>query len=132
MSSWPSGRSLARIQGWFYLITGAWPLVSGDSFQAVTGFKADFWLAQTVGLLLAVSGAVLLMAARHGRITPEIRWLAAGEAVVLGLVDLYCVHQPRTTRVYWLDAIVEAALVIGWIRASLRRRGSAGQAHNTP
>jgi hypothetical protein len=71
------------------------------SFQAVTGFKADFWLVQTVGLLLVVSGAVMLRAASTGRITPEIGWLGAGQALELGIMDIYAVTQPRTTPVYW-------------------------------
>lgn len=91
---------LARIQGGFYLVTGLWPLVSGGTFQRVTGFKADFWLAQTVGLLLAVSGTVLLAAARARRVTREIGLLGALQAAVLAGVDLYGVYQPRTTRVY--------------------------------
>ena len=62
-------RWIARVQGWFYLLSGIWPLVSGGTFQAVTGYKTDFWLAQTVGLLLAASGVVLILAANASRIT---------------------------------------------------------------
>jgi hypothetical protein len=117
MHDTPLAVRLARIQGWFYLITGIWPLVAGTSFQWVTGFKADFWLAQTVGALLAVSGIVLLKAAKAGRITPEIMLLAGGQAAVLAGFDVYFVFQPRTTAVYWLDAMAELALVIGWTMA---------------
>jgi len=113
---------LARIQGWLYLITGLWPLVSGGTFQRVTGFKADFWLAQTVGLLLAVSGIVLLAAARARRVTREIGLLGALQAAALAGVDLYCVYQPRTTRVYWLDALIEVVLVGAWLRLWLLQR----------
>src|SRR4051812_43430058 len=109
------GGRLARLQGWLYVLTGLWPLVHGHSFQLITGFKADFWLAQTVGALLAVSGAVMINAARTGRVTPEIGWLAAGQAAALAAIDLYCVSQPRTTRAYWLDAPVELAFVFAWL-----------------
>src|SRR4051812_49455177 len=76
-------RILAQAQGWFYIVTGIWPVLSGRSFQAVTGFKTDFWLAQTVGLLLAVSGAVLVRAAQKNRVTPGIILLAPGQAAGL-------------------------------------------------
>jgi YVTN family beta-propeller protein len=109
------GSRLARIQGWFYVLTGLWPLVLGYSFQLITGFKADFWLAQTVGVLLAVTGTVMIAAARAGRVTPEIGWLAAGQAAALAVVDVYCVSQPRTTLAYWLDAPVELAFVLAWV-----------------
>src|SRR5437868_1530386 len=95
------GRFLAQLQGWYYLITGIWPLVSGQSFQTITGFKADFWLAQTVGLLLAVSGVAMIRAGRTSRVTMEIAWLALGQAAALAIIDVYCVSQPRTTRAYW-------------------------------
>jgi hypothetical protein len=39
------------------------------SFLAVTGPKTDLWFVQTVGALIAVVGAALLLAACSGRIT---------------------------------------------------------------
>jgi cytochrome b subunit of formate dehydrogenase len=117
MSALPLAVRLGRLQGWFYFTTGIWPLVAGSSFQVVTGVKADFWLAQTVGALLAISGAVLWRAAKLNRITPEIMLLAAGQAAVLAVADVYGVFQPGTTPVYLLDAVVEATLVAGWARA---------------
>jgi hypothetical protein len=98
-------------------------LLSGGTFQAVTGYKTDFWLAQTVGLLLAASGVVLILAANANRITREIALLAALQAAVLMVVDLYCVTQPHTTRSYLLDAIVEGGLLVAWLASgSLRSR----------
>lgn len=105
---------VARAQGWFYLLSGVWPLLSAGTFQAVTGYKADFWLAQTVGLLLAITGVVLILAARANRITREIKLLGALQAAALMAVDFYCVFQPRTTWSYLLDAGVELGFVIAW------------------
>jgi hypothetical protein len=114
---------IARAQGWFYFATGIWPLISGDSFQVVTGWKADFWLAQTVGLLLAITGLVLVLAARAGRLTREIILLGALQAAALLAVDLYCVFQPRTTWSYLLDAVAELMIVIAWCIAGCMRKG---------
>jgi hypothetical protein len=113
---------VAGIQGWFYLLTGIWPLVHGRSFQVVTGFKKDFWLAQTVGALLAVSGASLLVAVRSGRIVREIVVLAMGEALVLAVADITCVPLPGTTPVYWADAASEALFLVLWARGLRRHR----------
>lgn len=115
---WETNRfacALARIQGWFYLLTGIWPLVAGNSFQRVTGFKTDFWLAQTVGFLLTVSGLVMIRAARKRRVTPEIALLATLQAAGLIVVDISCVQMPGTTRVYLLDAMAEIVLVLAWL-----------------
>jgi hypothetical protein len=45
---------LARVQGWFYVLTGLWAIVDIGSFQAVTGPKTDLWLVKTVGVLVGV------------------------------------------------------------------------------
>ena len=114
--------TLCAIQGVFYVVSGIWPLLSPRTFQIVTGFKADFWLAQTVGAMLALSGVVLFLAARAGRITSEIALLGGGLAAVLCVVDIGCVAAPRTTPAYWVDAVVECGLVVAWVIA-WRRSG---------
>lgn len=113
---------LAQGQGAFYFLSGLWPLLSPGSFQLVTGRKEDLWLAQTVGLLLVVLGAVLVLAGRARRITREIILLGAGNAAVLGVMDILCVFAPRTTRAYWLDAVLEAGLAITWVLLAAKRR----------
>jgi hypothetical protein len=52
MTTW-----IARVQGWFYLLTGLWAILDIDSFQRVTGPKVDLWLVKTVGVLVIVIGA---------------------------------------------------------------------------
>jgi ABC-type Fe3+-siderophore transport system permease subunit len=126
-----SDERVARIQGWFYLLTGIWPLASANSFQLVTGFKTDFWLAQTVGSLLAVSGAVMLHAAKAHRVTPEIIGLSAGQAFALALMDVYAVFQPSATPVYLLDVFVEAALITAWLQV-WRGKRAADRARANP
>lgn len=110
----PAARVLAALQGAFYLGTGVWPLVHVDSFQAVTGPKADLWQVYTVGALVAVVGLVLLSAARAGRPTPEVALLAAGTALALAAIDVVFVTRGVIDRVYLLDAVVEVGLAVGW------------------
>jgi len=92
-----------------------WPLLSRRSFERVTGPKADFWLAQTVGVLVTGIGTVILVAERRRRITPEIQLLAVASATGLALVDVAFVARNRISRVYVLDALAEAALAAGWL-----------------
>ena len=63
-------RGVAVMQGLYFLATGAWPLVSMDTFLRVTGPKTDLWLVNAVGLLVCVAGFALLVAARRG-LSPE-------------------------------------------------------------
>lgn len=106
--------AVAAVQGLFYLATGVWPLVHVESFLAVTGEKTDLWLVYTVGVLVAVVGAVLLMAAWSRRVTPEVVALAVGAALALAGIDAIFVGRGVIPPIYLADAAVEAVLVVVW------------------
>ena len=58
-------RRAADWQAAYYVLTGIWPLLARRSLEAVTGRKRDSWLVQTVGGLVAVTGAALATASRE-------------------------------------------------------------------
>ena len=101
-------------QGAFYVATGVWPLFSMRTFMAVTGPKVDQWLVKTVGLLVGVTGAVLLLAVWLDRFTPEVALLAVGNAAALTTIDIYYVAVRRIAPIYLADAAVEALLIAAW------------------
>ena len=113
---------LALGQGFYYLATGVWPLVSMRSFEAVTGPKLDRWLVNTVGVLVSVIGITLLLAGRRERVTAEPALLAAGSAAGLAAVDTVYASKGRISKVCLLDAIVEVILVAAWILAMRARK----------
>jgi hypothetical protein len=113
---------LAVIQGLFYLATGIWPLLDIISFQVVTGPKTDLWLVRTVGVLVSVIGMVLLVAARHRRVSPEIVLLAVGSALGLAGIDLIYALSGRISAVYLADAVAEIGLALLWWIAWRRAR----------
>ena len=102
-----------QLQGGYYLLTGVAPFVSRSGFEAVTGPKRDWWLAQTVGAVVGVVGATLLVAARKERVTPEISGLAAGSAAALAALDLVYSGRGRNTHAYILDALAQAGFIAG-------------------
>lgn len=108
---------IALGQGVFYMISGLWPWVSRRSFESVTGPKRDWWLVQTVGLLVSVIGGTLLMAGIHKRVTPEVKAVAIGGAASLATVDLIFTAQKRISPVYLLDAAAEIGLISLWFIA---------------
>jgi hypothetical protein len=116
---------LATLQGLYFLVTGIWPLASRESFERVTCPKADFWLAQTVGILVASIGSVLLLGARRRRVNMELEVLGAASAVGLGLVDVVFALRGRIAKVYLLDAAIEGAIAVGWMRAAVGARRKA-------
>ena len=98
-------------QGAYYVLTGAWPLVSMRAFEAVTGPKTDDWLVRMVGLLAALIGGVLLAALRSGRVTREILLLAGGAAACFGAIDLWYGLGGRISPVYVADGVLELAFM---------------------
>jgi hypothetical protein len=83
----------------------------------VTGPKADFWLAQTVGALVASIGGVLLLGARRKSVDLELEALGAVSATGMGAIDVIFSLRGRIAKVYLLDAAAEALVVAGWVRA---------------
>ncbi len=116
--------ALALSQGAYYLITGVWPLLHMRTFEAVTGPKVDRWLVKTVGVLVAVIGTVLLHAGRRSPVSDEVLLLGAGSAAGLTGIDLAYSLRGRISKVYLLDALAEALLLLGWGLAHAHWRGA--------
>jgi hypothetical protein len=119
---WRAG--IALIQGGFYLATGIWPLVHLPSFEAVTGPKADGWLVRTVGVIISVCGAVLMLAGLRRNVGPEAELLGVGNAAGLAGIDIIYVARRRIAPIYLLDALAEILIIAAWALA--RRRSPSG------
>ena len=107
--------ALLWIQSVYFLVTGIWPLVDVDSFQAVTGPKTDLWLVRTVGVLITAIGLALVSAALRRRVNRETFILATASALALAAIDVIYVSVGRITRIYLADAALEAILIAGWL-----------------
>ena len=105
---------VALVQGLFYLATGIWPLLSMETFLKVTGLKTDLWLVMTVGAILAVIGAVLILAVSIGEINASLVVLAMGSAFVLAFVEIIYVAQQVIPLVYLGDAFLELLIIAWW------------------
>lgn len=106
---------VALVQGLYYFLTGLWSLVSIETFQRVTGPKIDLWLVKTVGVLIAVIGAVLILTGVRGEATPSLLLLAVGSAASLAGVDMIYVSKGVIARIYLLDALVELVFIGWWL-----------------
>jgi predicted tellurium resistance membrane protein TerC len=115
-------RMVLFIQGVYYVITGVWPLVSIETFEAVTGPKTDDWLVQTVGVLAAVIGATLLVGTL--RRVPSRETLTLSVLSILGFmaVDIVFVLQGIIGPIYLADAVIQAVFLIGLGVGYARRR----------
>jgi hypothetical protein len=111
--------TVALVQGIYFLVTGIWPIISMKTFLLITGPKSDLWLVKTVGLILAVIGAVLLYAQMTATVNPPVIVLAIGAALGLALVESIYVAKRVISPIYLADTFVELIL-IGWWILSIR------------
>jgi hypothetical protein len=121
---------LLLAQGIYFLATGLWPLLDRQSFERVTGAKRDFWLAQTVGVLVTCIGGTLVLAERLDRVSRELRLLAGASAGGLAAVDLVFALRGRISKVYLVDAAIETPFLAQL--AALRPDRSRGPATEAP
>ena len=116
-----SVRSVLTVQAVYYLVTGAWAIVSPSTFQKITGPKHDIWLLKTVSALIMVVGAVLAFAVSRPRLTPDARLLAGASALVLMAVDVTYVAKRTISPVYLLDAPAQLLFIAAAVRDSRER-----------
>ncbi|RIJ42439.1 hypothetical protein [Pontibacter oryzae] len=112
--------AVARIHGAYWGIGAMWPLVHMDSFIWVTGPKEELWLVRCLSLLMIVVGLVLFIAGTKKRITPDLKWLGVGGALVMALVDFFYVFSGKIREVYLLDGVAELILIGLWFWAGNR------------
>ena len=105
---------VALVQGIYFFVTGVWPLLSMKTFLMVTGPKTDLWLVKTVGMILAVIGAVLIRAQVNAEINTSIIVLAIGSAISLAIVEVIYVAKRVISPIYLADAVAELILVAWW------------------
>jgi hypothetical protein len=116
--------TLARIHGMANIVGGVWPLVHMKSFERVLGTKVDRWLVQTVAGLLVTIGCV--QARSTERSVQQSRNLGIGTAATLLAIDLRYAIPRRISRVYLLDAALEAGALAMWLTVGRRSNGDPG------
>ncbi|HEY7875451.1 MAG TPA: hypothetical protein VIG64_10045 [Actinomycetota bacterium] len=109
---------LARAQGIFNVLGGAWPIVSLRTFEAIYGpKKLDVYLQKTSGALFMASGLALLRTERSEESVRAARRIGMGVAAAYLAIDLIYVPEGEIHKTYLLDAAME----IGWLAAWLRQ-----------
>lgn len=108
-----------RLQGAYYVATGAWSLAHYPSFELVSGSKRDRWLVQSVGLLTVATGIGLL---RHGDSTVADD-LADASAAAFAVADVLAVRSGQRW-VYLLDAVLECLFIATRHSANTHRAGA--------
>jgi hypothetical protein len=106
---------VALAQGIYFVVFGLWPIFSMSTFLKVTGPKTDLWLVKTVGIILAVIGAVLIFAQVNGEVNTSIILLAIGSALSLAIIEFIYVAKRVISPIYLGDAVIELILIAWWL-----------------
>ncbi len=110
-------RDLARAQGLFNVIGGAWPIVSLRSFEFIYGNKRDIYLQKTVGGLLLSVGYVQLTADDSEESLAVARRLGIATALTLLAIDLTYIPKGEMRKTYVQDLASEIGWIVAWLRA---------------
>jgi hypothetical protein len=122
-------RTVLMLQGFYFSLTGIWPIAHIDSFMLVTGPKTDIWLVRTVGALITVIGISFLLESRKAQLSDSILFLALFSSFSLMLVDVIYSLNDTISDIYLADALPELFFTGYWIIYFLRRkRGRNGRA----
>jgi hypothetical protein len=113
-------RGAIQFQGVYFVLAGAWPIVSISSFMQVTGPKADLWLVKMVGALAVAIGISLLLGALKKPLPVLVYQVAGLSALAFGTIDVAYVFSDTISSVYLVDAVCElfflfVAVLGGWI-----------------
>lgn len=111
----PKVLKLAFFHGLYFFVAGIWPILHMPSFTAVTGPKTDLWLVRTVGMLVLVIGAGLMLSAFRKFVTLPVILIGTGAAFGFILIDIIYVVQNVISPVYLLDAGIEIILLMLWM-----------------
>ncbi len=112
---------LARAQGLFNIVGGAWPLVALESFEWVFGKKSEVYLQKASGGLFLTTGIALLTAPASQEGVRHARRVGIAAAATYLVIDLIYVPKKEIRATYLLDALME----VGWLWAWLRPRESS-------
>jgi hypothetical protein len=111
-------------QGFYYLVTGIWPIVHMPSFLAITGPKEDTWLVRMVGALAATIGLTLLASVLFSRspevqVSPAILVLSVAACISFAAIDIVYFTRRVIGAVYIGDAVLQGVIVLLLVLANL-------------
>lgn len=117
-------RRTILVQGGYYLVTGAWPLLHFPSFARLVDLPINPFQAHAFAALVMVVGACLLEAGRRGDPGAYPTMLGAAVAVAIALVEIVWLPRFGGLSGLWLDLPVEVAfaLALGLLYPRRRRK----------
>jgi hypothetical protein len=110
---------VALIQAAYFVMTGLWPLIHLRSFERVTGRKQEPWLVRTVAMFVVAVGAALGLGVIRRDVDEQMKVLGVLGALAPSVIETPEAICGRISRIYLVDAALEAILIWLWLGAPL-------------
>lgn len=104
----PLKKTVIKLQGVYFVVTGIWPVLHIESFMIVTGGKTDIWLVHMVGLLAVTIGISLLF-------NPKSLLLPLCSAISFAAIDLIYVLKDIISPIYLVDFVLQSVFILVYI-----------------
>lgn len=101
-------RRAIRVQGWYYLLGGIWPLVNLRSFAAVAGPKPDPFQTEVAAVLFTAAGSALLASSRQ----PHRSTVLLSRLCALGSLYAEFRHRREIRPIFLADASLHTLVLL--------------------
>jgi hypothetical protein len=108
-------RTIAFFQGFYFFVTGIWPILDIKTFMLVTGPKTDIWLVKMVGALTVAISFLLFAVAKKMRVTIESLILILGSSLAYLTIDVVYTLNRTIRYIYLADAALEVIFILIWV-----------------
>lgn len=104
-------RKTILFQGYYYLVTGVWPIISMASFMAVTGPKTDIWLVKTLSFQIIAMGIIFCRGSLSTVFNQQTVLLSVLSSSAFIIADVYYVIKGVLDPIYLADALIEVVIL---------------------
>jgi hypothetical protein len=112
----PNITGVALCVGIYDLCVGLWPVVSIDSFTAISGLNSHLDVVRVIGMAWAALGAALLVFCRKTDIVPFLGIASTMAGSTLALAECIFVAMKILPPTFIVQVVCELAIGITWMR----------------
>ena len=104
-------KTIFYFQSIYFIVTGVWPIISINTFMAVTGPKTDIWLVQMVGLLALAIGCGLLYSSITKKFHTSSTIIILMSCLFFFAIDVYYYMNGALIDTYLADAFLQVIFI---------------------
>ena len=108
-------RYVLFFQGFYYLVTGLWSIISIESFSSFTKYQGDYFLKHTNGILFFTLGILFIYSVFKQELIKQIPFFAFLTALGVMVVEVYYLPKIGNPFPFWIDFGIEGVIVVSFL-----------------